>query len=80
MQVGIGDPYCTTVRLPGDSTKGPVQIADPYNQKSSAFSTNIGVSDERLTVLITLLRKYLLDVSVTTVDMAAQTLQVNSGT
>ncbi|CAN6483726.1 unnamed protein product [Victoria cruziana] len=74
-RVGIGDPYCTTVRLPGDSTKGPVQIADPYNQKSSAFSTNIGVSDERLTVLITLLRKYLLDVSVTTVDMAAQTLQ-----
>ncbi|XP_031496138.1 serine/threonine-protein kinase ATM isoform X2 [Nymphaea colorata] len=74
-RVGIGDPYRTTVRLPGNSTKFHVQIADPYSQRASAFSTDIGVSDERLTVLITLLRKYLLDVSVTTVDMAAQTLQ-----
>ncbi|KAL5723782.1 non-specific serine/threonine protein kinase [Ranunculus cassubicifolius] len=68
-RVGIGDPHCVVFHLPGEVS----QI--PLSQSTDVSSNDVGIPDELLIALIRLLKKYLLDDSVSIIDMTSRALQ-----
>ncbi|KAK6920707.1 Phosphatidylinositol 3-/4-kinase, catalytic domain [Dillenia turbinata] len=73
-RVGIGDPHCVVLRLPGD---GAELLVNQSNCDGSKIKSHMdsGISEELLLSLINLLKKYLMDDSVHTIDMTSQALR-----
>nr|CAD1842809.1 unnamed protein product [Ananas comosus var. bracteatus] len=75
-RVGICDPYQVVFNLPKDIHQmHPFKSSSFICSKEAKFYTDTGVSEELLADLLRLLKKYLLDDSVKTVDVASQTLR-----
>ncbi|KAG0491470.1 hypothetical protein HPP92_004868 [Vanilla planifolia] len=75
-RIGIGDPYQVVFRLPDSSKHMHVYPSSFFfNSKETTCCPDVGVSDDLLLDLLQLLKKYLVDDSVKTVDITVQTLQ-----
>lgn len=79
LQVGAGDPHSVVFHLPGVTTYVHADKSmDLGSTKEISFNMDTCLSEELLLVLMKFLKKYLMDDSVKTVDMASQTLRVRS--
>ena len=77
--MGIGDPHSVVFHLPGDSNH--LHVCGPISHNGASeiiFSMDTGISEELLTALLKVLKKYLMDDSVKIVDITSQTLRVSS--
>lgn len=74
-RVGIGDPHCVVFHLPGEAHH--VTRLQPLGQigDSEVCSSDTGIPDEGLVTLLRLLKKYLLDDSVSIIDTTSRVLQ-----
>ncbi|KAF9625359.1 hypothetical protein IFM89_022141 [Coptis chinensis] len=74
-RVGIGDPHCVVFHLPGEAGQvSPLQVLDQGSDQEVSFKDS-GMPDGLLITLIRVLKKYLLDDSVSTIDMTSRALQ-----
>ncbi|EOA23378.1 hypothetical protein CARUB_v10016554mg [Capsella rubella] len=75
-RVGIRNPHTVVFRLPGElGTMHDRQcVSHTTGSKVRSFTEN-GISDETLIALLKILKKYLLDDSVKTIDVTSQTLR-----
>ncbi|KAL3628823.1 hypothetical protein CASFOL_027869 [Castilleja foliolosa] len=71
-RVGIGDPHRVVFHLPGESH---VHVSGIVKAMDTNINTDTAMSSEVLLVLMRLLKKYLMDDSVETIDLASQALR-----
>ncbi|GAV63786.1 PI3_PI4_kinase domain-containing protein/FAT domain-containing protein/FATC domain-containing protein, partial [Cephalotus follicularis] len=74
--IGIGNPHCVVFHLPGDSRR--MHVCRPINHDSAIeinCSIDTGISEDLLIALLKVLKKYLMDDSVYTVDITSRTLR-----
>lgn len=75
-KVGVGDPHRVVFHLTGESSH--VHVRRPLNSDTSGdnnFHIETGISEELLTAVMGLLKKYLMDNSVHIIDMSSQLLR-----
>ncbi|CAJ1975135.1 unnamed protein product [Sphenostylis stenocarpa] len=74
-RVGTGDPYSVVFHLPGETSQFRLgKSIDTSSAKEISSDLDACLTEELLVVLMKILMKYLMDDSVTIVDMASQTL------